>query len=164
MLNVRAVHGACSHVPLVFRNALRIMDWPIYQMWALSFLFMSSGPLCSIPCCAPCTPLAMLACLYLQFSYWSSFVARALCLSQSTHSGELPPCPRWCPCTPLEFMWTLVSLICGNVHRYSYNTFYRCFRNFESHPFEHAECHMFVSVHVKVFLAHHMNGFLRKWT
>lgn len=160
MLNVRAVHGACSHVPLVFRNALRIMDWPIYQMWALFFLFMSSGPLCSIPCCAPCTPLAMLACLYLQFSYWSSFVARALCLSQSTHSRGTTSLSQ---VTPLHSTWVHVNSGLFDLW-YSYNTFYRCFRNFESHPFEHAECHMFVSVHVKVFLAHHMKGFLRKWT
>lgn len=147
-----------SCVPLVLKNALLIMHWPIYQMWPLFFLFISPVSLCNISCCVTCTELAMLACLYLQFSYCTSFIARALCLWQSPpFNGTTSPSQV----TSLHSAWVyviLVSLTCGNVHKYSYNTFYRCFRNFGSHPFEHNECHMFVSVHV----THQMNGFLRK--
>lgn len=115
----------------------------------------------------PClsTELAIFACVDLWFYLQSSFMARAphvfslISLSQSPHFN-------WTTILPLHLALvyvTLISLICGNVPKYSCTTLYRHCRDFGNyaHPFGHDYCHMFVSVHVKVSLAHQMNGFLR---
>lgn len=66
------------------------------------------------------------------------------------------------PCSPsrpggtlhqLQFVWALVSLPWGNVRKYTFNIFYRHFRNLKPLPFGHNDCHVFASVHVKGFLA-----------
>lgn len=66
------------------------------------------------------------------------------------------------PCSPsrpggtlhqLQFVWALVSLPWGNVRKYTFNIFYRHFRNLKPFPFGHNDCHVFAPVHVKGFLA-----------